>query len=59
MEDVLVGMIFLKNMLELTKTRAEPKAQARPMKSDAETSKEHASMTPRVSGKSEVYVFAE
>jgi hypothetical protein len=48
------GMTFLKKMLELTKTRADPKAQRRPIAFDAETSNEQASITPNVSGRSEM-----
>jgi hypothetical protein len=48
-----VGIIFLKTMLDDTKTMAEPKADSRPIKSDADTSNEHASMTPNVSGNKE------
>ena len=44
------GTIFLKKMLEETKTRVEPKAQMRPKTLEAETSKEQANMTPRVRG---------
>lgn len=47
-------MIFLKKILELTKTSADPKAHNRPMKSDAETANEQASMTPMVKGRSEI-----
>jgi hypothetical protein len=54
-----VGIIFLKNMLELTKMRAEPKADINPKILDADTSKVHASMTPMVSGRRERYVLAE
>lgn len=56
---VFDGIIFLKKILELTKTRAEPKAQRRPVAFDADTSNEHASMTPMVSGRSEMYVLLE
>ena len=56
---VWVGMIFLKKILDETKTRAEPKAQVRPIVFEAETSKEHASMTPNVRGRREIYVFGE
>ena len=48
------GMIFLKKILELTKTRAEPKAQIKPIALEAETSNEHANMTPTVRGRSEI-----
>ena len=48
------GMTFLKKILELTKTRAEPKAQSKPIAFDAETSNEHANMTPMVKGRSEI-----
>ena len=47
-------MIFLKKMLELTNTRAEPKAESKPRKLDADTSNEHASITPIVSGRREM-----
>lgn len=43
-------MIFLKKMLEDTKTSAEPNAHSRPIALDAEMSKLHASMTPIVRG---------
>ena len=57
--DVLfVGMIFLKKMLDVTKTIAEPNAQRRPIAFDADMSKLQASMTPIVSGSREKYVFA-
>ena len=56
---VLDGIIFLKKIFELTNTRAEPKAQNRPMIFEAETSKEHASMTPIVRGSKEIYVLLE
>ena len=49
-----VGIIFLKNMLEDTKTIADPKAQRRPNQFDADTSKEQASMTPIVKGSNEM-----
>lgn len=58
-ESEFVGMIFLKNMFCETNTRVEPKAQTRPKKLDIVMSKEQASMTPRVSGKSERYVAGE
>jgi hypothetical protein len=45
------GMIRLKNIFELTKTRADPKAQRRPMEFEADVSNEHASMTPMVRGR--------
>ena len=48
------GITFLKNILELTKTRADPKAQRRPTAFDAETSKEQASITPNVNGNNEM-----
>jgi len=47
-------MIFLKNILELTKMRADPKADIRPKILDADISKVHASMTPIVSGRREM-----
>jgi hypothetical protein len=50
----LEGIIFLKKMFELTKTMADPKAHRRPIKLEAETSKEHASMTPIVKGSKEM-----
>ena len=53
------GMTFLKNMLELTKMSADPKAQRRPIAFDAETSNEKASITPIVNGSSEIYVLPE
>jgi hypothetical protein len=56
---LLEGIIFLKKMLELTKTRADPKAQRRPIALEADMSKEHASMTPMVSGRREMYVLDE
>lgn len=46
-------MTFLKKIFELTKTRAEPKAQRRPVGLDAETSKVNANMTPMVRGRSD------
>jgi hypothetical protein len=48
------GITFLKKILELTKTRAEPKAQSKPIALEAETSDEHANMTPMVRGRSEI-----
>jgi hypothetical protein len=45
--------------LEETKTRAEPNAQSRPTRSEPEKCEEQASMTPSVSGKSEMYVLVE
>ena len=54
----LEGMIFLKKMLDVTKTIAEPNAQRRPIAFDADMSKLQASMTPIVSGSREKYVFA-
>ena len=48
------GITFLKKILELTKTRAEPKAQSKPIALEAETSNEHANMTPMVRGRSEI-----
>jgi hypothetical protein len=52
-------MIFLKKMLEDTNTIAEPKAHIKPRALDAEVSNEHASITPRVKGRREKYVWAE
>lgn len=52
-------MTFLKKMLDVTKMTAEPNAIRRPMKSEAEMSKLHASITPSVSGTNERYVFGE
>jgi hypothetical protein len=45
------GIIFLKKIFELTNTRAEPKAQRRPIVLEADTSNEHANMTPTVRGR--------
>ena len=42
-----------------TKTIAEPKAQSRPNAFEADTSNEHASITPIVSGSKDTYVFGE
>lgn len=56
---VFDGIIFLKKMLELTKTSAEPNALRSPKVFDADTSKEHANITPIVSGRREIYVLAE
>lgn len=53
------GIIFLKKMLEDTKTSAEPNAQRSPVVFDAETSKVQASITPKVKGRSEMYVLGE
>jgi len=47
------GIIFLKKMLEDTKTRAEPNAQRRPVVFDADMSNVQASITPRVRGRRE------
>lgn len=61
-EDVapaLDGIIFLKKIFELTKTRADPKAHSRPIMFDADTSNEQANITPIVRGKSEMYVLLE
>lgn len=44
------GMIFLKKMLDVTKIIADPNAMRRPMKSEADMSKLHTSMTPSVRG---------
>lgn len=55
--DELVGMIFLKNIFELTNTTADPKAQRSPTALEADISNEHASMTPIVKGRSDMYVF--
>lgn len=54
LEEVVEGMIFLKKMLEETNTSAEPNAQRRPMKSDADISNEQASITPMVRGRSDM-----
>lgn len=54
-----VGMIFLKKIFEDTNMRAEPKAHKRPIILEADMSNVHASMTPMVSGRSEMYVEAE
>jgi len=51
-------MIFLKKILDDTKTRAEPNAHSNPVAFDAETSKLQASMTPNVRGNSDRYVCA-
>ena len=56
---VLEGIIFLKKIFELTNTRAEPKAQRRPIVLEADTSNEHASMTPTVRGNKDKYVLVE
>jgi hypothetical protein len=52
-------MIFLKKILDDTKTMAEPKAHNKPMALDADTSNEQASMTPIVRGSRDMYVLAE
>jgi hypothetical protein len=52
-------MTFLKKIFEVTKTSAEPKAQASPVTLLADMSNEQANMTPRVKGSSEKYVFPE
>lgn len=52
-------MTFLKKIFDDTKMTAEPNAQIRPRKLDADMSNEHASMTPRVSGSSDRYVLGE
>jgi hypothetical protein len=52
------GIIFLKKMLELTNTRAEPNAQRRPVGFEAD-SNVHASMTPTIRGSREKYVLGE
>lgn len=46
-------MTFLKNMFDDTNTTAEAKAQNSPSAFDADTSNEHANITPSVSGKRE------
>lgn len=56
---VFEGIIFLKKIFELTNTRAEPKAQRRPIVLEADTSNEHASMTPTVRGRRDKYVLLE
>lgn len=56
---VFEGITFLKKMFELTNTRAEPKAQRRPIVLEADTSNEHASMTPTVRGRRDKYVLLE
>ena len=48
------GTIFLKKIFWETNTMAEPNAQRRPIAFDADMSKLHASMTPRVSGSREM-----
>jgi hypothetical protein len=48
------GIIFLKKMLELTKTKADPNAQSKPTVFDAEMSNEQASITPIVRGDKEM-----
>ncbi len=53
------GIIFLKKMLEETKTSAEPKAHRRPNELEGDKSKVHASMTPRVRGRREMYICVE
>lgn len=55
----MVGMIFLKKMLEETNTSAEPKAQNRPMALEADISNEQANITPKVRGRRDMYVLAE
>jgi len=52
-------MIFLKNMFEETNINAEPNADMRPMKLEAEKSEEHAIITPKVKGSREIYVLNE
>lgn len=54
-----VGMIFLKKIFDDTKTIAEPNAHNKPTALDADTSNEHASMTPSIRGSSDMYVLAE
>lgn len=44
----------MKKIFELTKTRAEPKAQSNPTGLDAEASKVDANMTPIVRGMSDI-----
>jgi len=46
-------------MLELTNTSADPNAHKRPIAFDADMSKLHASITPIVSGRRDMYVLAE
>lgn len=53
------GMTFLKKMFCETNTIVLPNAHTKPKTFDSEMSKEHASMTPRVNGKSERYVAGE
>lgn len=53
------GIIFLKNMLDDTNMRAEPNAHRRPVVLDADMSNVVASITPRVRGSSDKYVFGE
>lgn len=53
------GMTFLKKMFELTKMSAEPNAQSKPIAFDSDMSELQARMTPMVSGRREMYVFAE
>lgn len=45
------GIIFLKNMLEDTNTRAEPNAHRRPIVFEADISNVVANITPKVSGR--------
>ena len=47
-------MIFLKKILDETKTIADAKALSKPITFEADMSNEHASMTPMVNGKSEM-----
>jgi hypothetical protein len=54
-----VGITFLKKILEVTNTRAEPKAERRPTAFDAVMAEEHASITPTVRGRRDKYVCAE
>ena len=56
---LLEGMTFLKKMFELTKISAEPNAQSKPIAFDNDMSELQARMTPIVSGRREMYVFAE
>ena len=53
------GMIFLKKIFDETKTSAEPNAHSNPIAFEIDIFDEHARMTPKVRGKSEMYVFGE
>ena len=49
----------MKNIFEDTKTTADANAHINPRAFEADTSNEHASMTPKVKGNREMYVFGE